>query len=285
MGVMRQGAKWTAASVDLVRRPPPGLVVLIYHRVGRRSPIEVDLPLALFEEQMAWLAGNARVLTLDEAVAQLGEAPPPSSRSGSTGSGSTASGPTRPSVVVTFDDGTQDFASDALGVLVTHRVPATLYVSTAFVEERRSFPDDGAPISWSALGEAVSTGLVTVGSHTHTHALLDRVEPQEAAEELDRSIELIGERLGVRADHFAYPKAVPPGAAVEEQVRARFASAALAGTRPNVAGVADPHRLWRSPIQVADGMRFFRRKVRGGMGAEDSLRTAINLLRYRGATN
>jgi hypothetical protein len=32
-----------------------GVVVLIHHRVGRHTPIEVDLPLALFE-QMAFLA-------------------------------------------------------------------------------------------------------------------------------------------------------------------------------------------------------------------------------------
>jgi hypothetical protein len=35
--------KVTAAAADLVRRPRRGLVVLIYHRVGRRTPIEVDL--------------------------------------------------------------------------------------------------------------------------------------------------------------------------------------------------------------------------------------------------
>ena len=32
--LLGQAVKATAAAADVVRRPPPGLVVLIYHRVG-----------------------------------------------------------------------------------------------------------------------------------------------------------------------------------------------------------------------------------------------------------
>ena len=69
------------------------------------------------------------------------------------------------------------------------------------------FPSSGRPVSWSALRDACSTGLVDIGSHTHTHRLLDRTPPGAAADELDRSIGLIGERLGRVAHDFAYPKA------------------------------------------------------------------------------
>ena len=98
--------------------------------------------------------------------------------------------------------------------LVAHRVPATLYLATEHVESGRAFPDNGRPVSWAALRDALSTGLVTIGSHTHTHRLLDRVGAAEAASELDRSIGLIEDRLGVGCSHFAYPKALlgSPGA-------------------------------------------------------------------------
>ena len=59
MGFARTAVKATAAAVDTVHRPPPGLVVLIYHRVGRRTPVEVDLPLELFADQMAELRATA----------------------------------------------------------------------------------------------------------------------------------------------------------------------------------------------------------------------------------
>jgi hypothetical protein len=88
----------------------------------------------------------------------------------------------------------------------------------------------------------------------------------------------------VRAAHFAYPKAIMGCAKADAEVRARFDSAAVAGTRANPYGRTNPYRLARSPIQVSDGMRWFRHKVAGGMAFEDTLRRAINRRRYAGAT-
>jgi peptidoglycan/xylan/chitin deacetylase (PgdA/CDA1 family) len=183
---------------------------------------------------------------------------------------------------VTFDDGTADLIDVALPILVAHGIPAVFYLSTEFIESARPFPGDATPMSWSGAAEAVSTGLVTIGSHTHTHALFDRVGPDVAAGELDRSRELIAGRVGVDAEHFAYPKALPGTTAVEAIVRQRFRSAALGGNRPNPYGRTDPHRLARSAIQRSDGMRFFEHKAAGGMALEEQGRVALNRLRYRG---
>jgi peptidoglycan/xylan/chitin deacetylase (PgdA/CDA1 family) len=261
----RRAMKITAASADIVRRPLDGFVVLIYHRVGARTPVEVDLPRALFEEQIAYLAADCDVVTLAEGVSRV------------------TRGSSAPMVAVTFDDGTADFADEALPVLERYGVPATLYVATEFIELGRPFPDDGAPLSWSALRDAYGTGLVDVGSHTHSHALLDRLPTDRINDELERSVDLIGERVGARAEHFAYPKAVAGSEAADGAVRERFASAALAGCRANRPGV-DAWQLARSPVQKSDGMRWFLRKVRGGMGFEDTLRSTVNRRRYADAT-
>jgi peptidoglycan/xylan/chitin deacetylase (PgdA/CDA1 family) len=258
----------TSAAVDALRRPAPGLVVLIYHRVGRRSAIEVDLPRAAFADQMAFLAQATNVVTLHDGLARLTD----------------PAAPREPLVAVTFDDGTADFADEAVPVLVEHRVPATIYVATDYVDRGRAFPDDGTPLSWAALRDTVATGLVDVGSHTHTHALLDRLDATEIDAELDRSIDDITEQVGTRPQHFAYPKAVMGSAEADAAVRARFRSAAVAGTRANEYGRTDPYRLTRSPVQVSDGMRWFEAKVRGGMAFEDAVRRKVNLARYRGAT-
>jgi peptidoglycan/xylan/chitin deacetylase (PgdA/CDA1 family) len=106
----RTTLKVTSAVVDTVRPPAPGLVVLIYHRVGRRTPVEVDLPRSLFTEQMAFLATETTVVTLTDGLARLAD----------------ADTPREPMVAVTFDDGTADFADTALPVLARHRVPALL---------------------------------------------------------------------------------------------------------------------------------------------------------------
>ncbi|MGH9022867.1 MAG: polysaccharide deacetylase family protein [Acidimicrobiia bacterium] len=262
------GVKTAAAVGDALRPPKRGVVVLIYHRVGRRTPVEVDLTADLFTRQMELLAETERACSLDRALAALEQTAP--------------SGPDP--VVVTFDDGTADFAEVAVPILARFSVPATLYVATDFIERGRPFPNDGVAVSWAALADTMASGLVTVGSHTHTHALLDRLPAGDIASELDRSIGLIGERLGVTAEHFAYPKAVPGSQAADSAVRSRFRSAALAGTRTNRYGSTDPYRLARSPVQVADGMRWFGRKLAGGMALEDGLRRLVNRGRYTGAT-
>ena len=267
--VARSALKSSAAAADVLRRPARGLVVLIYHRVGRRTPTEVDLPLALFVDQIAWLAATLPVVSLDDGLAWVA--------GGDAGADDLR-------VAITFDDGTADFADVAVPVLEQYRVPATLYVATQFLEDRRPFPNDGEPISWSALRDCVATGVVTVGSHTHSHALLDRLPDAEVTGELDRSIELIGERTGAVATHFAYPKALMGSPAADRAVRARFGSAALAGGHANRPGATDVHRLARTPVQVSDGEAWFRRKACGGLALEESIRRMVNRRRYSGAT-
>ena len=266
-----QALKAAAMVGDRVRPPVPGVVVLIYHRVGRRAETEIDMPADQFESQMEWLAQTGRAVDIDTAVARLVLREP-------------ADAPVNP-VVVTFDDGTSDLAEVALPILARHQVPATVYLATQFVDEQLTWPAEGQPLSWAGAREMVDSGLVTIGSHTHGHALLDRLAPAEAAAELDRSKELIQEKLGVTADHFAYPKAVAPPAEVEKVVRDRFVTAALGGNRPNPYSRTDVHRLARTAVQVSDGWSFFQRKADGGMAFEDTFRRAVNRVRYRGATS
>src|SRR5262245_65568140 len=92
---LQQTVKATAAVVDSVRRTPRGVVVLIYHRVGGGSGLQVDLPVGQFEAQIAWLASCGNVVTLDDALARLDHV---------------TNGEHDARVVVTFDDGPVDFA-------------------------------------------------------------------------------------------------------------------------------------------------------------------------------
>jgi peptidoglycan/xylan/chitin deacetylase (PgdA/CDA1 family) len=258
--------KVAAAAADALRPRPEGLVILIYHRVGARTRSPVDLPAEVFDDQVAELAAGGRLVSLDEGLRRLED-------------GDLAGDP----VVLTFDDGTTDWVDTALPVLARHSAPATFYVATDFVERGVPFPHDGRPVTWAGLAELVASGLATIGSHTHTHALLDRADGPSTAAELEQSVTMIGERLGVECEHFAYPKALLGSPAAEGEVRRRFRSATVAGTRANGPG-ADLHRLARTPIQVADGMRWFRRKAAGGMQLEDRARALVSRRRYAGAT-
>ncbi len=257
---------------DRVMKPADGVTVLIYHRVGGGSNSEVDLDVDAFRAQLEHLRANHTLIDLDTAAAVL--------------AGDEPVGPALPeaAVVVTFDDGTDDFCDVVVPALVEYGIPATLYAATHFIDSGEAFPWGAPPASWAGLRDAASTGLVTIGSHTHTHALLDRADPAEVGAELDRSIELIGEHIGTPPAHFAYPKALPGSEAAEAEVRRRFTTAALARSRVNEPGKTDLHRIWRTPIQRSDGHDFFVAKAAGGLRLEGELRELIARLKYRGAT-
>jgi peptidoglycan/xylan/chitin deacetylase (PgdA/CDA1 family) len=124
---------------------------------------------------------------------------------------------------------------------------------------------------------------VTIGSHSHTHALFDRIDPTTARDEIERSVGAIGDHLGLPVAHFAYPKALRATGHIETEVRRAFTSAALARSRVNRPGRTDPHRLWRTPVQRTDGPSEFTAKALGGMRLEGELRDLVARRRYRRA--
>ena len=104
--------------------------------------------------------------------------------------------------------------------------------------------------------------------------MLDRLPAAQVADQLDASIASITEQIGVAPRHFAYPKAVPGNTVAEIEVRTRFASAALAGNRVNVAG-GDLHHLWRTPVHRSDSPGVFERKINGGLRLEGAVREQV----------
>jgi peptidoglycan/xylan/chitin deacetylase (PgdA/CDA1 family) len=256
--------------VDRVTPAPTGIVLLAYHRVGGTTGVSVDLPTALVADHLDWLAEHADVVSLDTAADRLSINEPTTAER---------------LVVLTADDGTADWVELLLPLLVERRLPMTWYVATRFVDEQVPFPDDGRPVSWAGLAEALSTGLVTVGSHTHSHAVMASLGATEAAAELDRSVGLIEDRLGGPCRHFAYPKAIAPSDAADAEVRRRFRTAALAANRVNVVGRTDPARLGRTPVQRGDGVGALGRKAQGGGRVEGWARERFDRRRHRGAVS
>jgi peptidoglycan/xylan/chitin deacetylase (PgdA/CDA1 family) len=249
----RKGAKAAVLPLGVTsRRRADDLVILIYHRIGVQAR-EIGLPSPVFEAQLSYLADRENVLTLDEAV------------------GSESNG----GVVVTFDDGASDFHEHALPLLMRYRIPAVLYLATGYPEgDRVSTLPAGEGLTWSQLEDVVSSGLVTVGSHTHSHISLSSAHERDAEDEMRRSKELIEDRLGAPCRHFAYPFAVSSEGA-DRAARRLFDTAAVDAWRTNRRGSTDPHRLGRTPILRSDGRMFFRAKVRGLLDHEASLYRAL----------
>jgi peptidoglycan/xylan/chitin deacetylase (PgdA/CDA1 family) len=242
------------------RTTEPGLFVLIYHRVGAGQGQEMDLPLGTFRRQMEWLSANAEVVPLAAGLDRL------------------AAGPfERDRVAVTFDDGYGDVYTRAWPVLRDLALPATVFLATGFMEGESPAPirpgagdrgEQPRPLGWDQVGEMAASGLVGVGSHTHTHRDLDELSASEAAEECERSNDVLRARAGVEPDVFAYPRAVIGNADV---VAERYRWAVGGDGTKNLPGRADPHRLSRTPVRASDGFFFFRRRLDGIAPLEDRL--------------
>ena len=59
-------------------------------------------------------------------------------------------------------------------------------------------------LTWQQVKQLAKEGI-TIGSHTHNHAITSKISRQEFESELRQSNELIEQHIGTRAVHFAYP--------------------------------------------------------------------------------
>jgi peptidoglycan/xylan/chitin deacetylase (PgdA/CDA1 family) len=81
------------------------------------------------------------------------------------------------------------------------------------------------PLSLQQLADLAAEPLVTLGSHTHGHELLDQLDDDAAAATISRSVELLRSWTGRSIDHFAYPNGSYRPSTVEVVRSLGFASA------------------------------------------------------------
>lgn len=241
----RKAIKAAALPLGVASRRRLGdLVILLYHRVGAGSR-EVDIEAAQFEGHLEYLASHQRVPSLDHALHNDGGG-----------------------VVLTFDDGYADFFTTVLPLLDEYEVPALLYLATGLMGTGTlpSLPS-GRALDWHMLRDAVASGWVTVGAHTHTHADLSHADEETAQREMAKSKRLIEDNLEVECRHFAFPWGVRSHAATDVAARL-FQTAALGDWRTNRYGRTDPHALGRTPVLRSDGQLLFKARARGLLHSE-----------------
>lgn len=64
---------------------------------------------------------------------------------------------------------------------------------------------DNLVLTWDELAEMLSSGLLTVGSHTQSHPMLTKIPTEEVRQELLESKNLIEQHLSTSVNHFSYP--------------------------------------------------------------------------------
>ena len=224
------------AGQKLVPDSHGGVTILGYHLVGGGTESPIDLPLEVFRQQMDELRRLAEVCNLDRALELLGQDPPSETHA----------------VVLTFDDGYQNFYKNAWPVLQEYRFPAILYVQVDFLTDLQGGPIRQAgrfpPLSWAQLRELAANELITIGSHSCSHADLRALNGSALEHELKDSKSVLEEQVAQVIDSFCYPRG-QWSASVERQVAAHYRTAVIRGGRTMRPADLLLHRLERVPIR------------------------------------
>ena len=172
-----------AASRRLTRG---SLRILAYHGLWTTPGFQFGDKLFMspeqFEARMAWLArSNYPVLALDEAVDRLAADTLPDR-----------------AVVITIDDGWSSTYTHMLPVLETLALPATVYVSTAFVEVERPvrivatrYVIESSPLE-RLPGEALGLGDLDLSTSAARAVAVERANAAMAPLPLDEQIDRLG---------------------------------------------------------------------------------------------
>lgn len=259
---LRVVAKTVFLTADVFSGSMPGPRLLIYHQIGAGLGRQMEVTEGAFRDHLDWLHVNGETVTLDRVLAERGL--PGSERL----------------FVLTFDDGYRDMYEKAWPLLRDRAVPFVLYLTTHPTESGVPLAPGGRadPITWAQVEEMLASGLMTLGAHTHRHRELGEMTVPMIEEEIGTSNELITKRTGVTPIHFAYPWGYWSETA-HPVVAAAYETATLGSGAPITAD-RDPLKLNRVPVQLSDGVFFFKRKMTTGLQAEDRFRR--RLARYDG---
>jgi peptidoglycan/xylan/chitin deacetylase (PgdA/CDA1 family) len=101
-------------------------------------------------------------------------------------------------VILSVDDGYEDFYTDAFPLLQKYGMKATLYVISGLVGTKDYITAD-------QLREVAESGLVEIGSHTVHHADLPKLNRAKAKAEIEDSKIALERLIGHPVETFAYP--------------------------------------------------------------------------------
>lgn len=205
-----------------------------------------------FAAQMAWLssAGHTLIPLPMVATAIRLKKPLPSN-----------------AVAVTFDDGFECFARNALPVLKNHGVPATLFAvagklgGTNDWMTARGWPE--RRLMDAAELKAVQNAGVIIGCHGLRHLPMTEISDSELRGETTLARQVLSESVGADVSLFAYPHG-----AQGERERQAVAAAGFTAACSTISGFnghdTNPFALRRIDVFGTDGLAQYKRKVTFG---------------------
>ena len=226
------------------------VTILCYHSVlatnepAPHDPHKQHIPLGLFLDHLDYLQSHYRIISLTEFVKAKRE------------------NRRLPhfSVVLTFDDGFEDFFSVAAPQLARRKLPATVFVITD-----RAYgyapPNGESFLSWPEIQELAAADI-QVGSHTCSHPSLLDLPLAEATRELADSRTAILQHLSEEDVPLSYPYG-QTSTAVSKLAQSLGYSCAINGAIGPNGPDANLFALSRTGIASDDDVATFAARVSG----------------------
>lgn len=175
--------------------------VLMYHMVRQHIDgakfNKLRVKPTEFEKQVAWMKSEGfHFVTMQELQDDWGKHP-------------------EKTVAITFDDGYLDNLEHAFPILEKYQAKATIYVvvdrhDRDWSTYKKAHHNSGElarepKLNDEQVKQLAASGLVEIGSHTMTHANLDKLSDEACLSELTQSKQQLEEMIGKPIHSFAYP--------------------------------------------------------------------------------
>jgi peptidoglycan/xylan/chitin deacetylase (PgdA/CDA1 family) len=176
--------------------PTSRLPILMYHRISARrggAARRYTVPPDQFSRQLEYLRdAEFHTVSLAEWTAALHKRTPLAGRP----------------IVLTFDDGYEDFMTGALPLLQQYGFGATLFIVSRHIGGWNTWDAELGErvqlMDWAAVERASTTGI-EIGAHSATHAAMTGLPPAEIVREASRARADIQRRIKQPVSAFAYP--------------------------------------------------------------------------------
>jgi len=234
--------------------------ILMYHQIAEHQDGArfngLRVPPSMFERQLKWLSeNNWTFLTMAELIQKKNNLP-------------------EKSVVLTFDDGYLDNLTNALPLMQKYQACGTLYLvidrhDNDWSTKKKKHHDSGElakdkKLSDQQVTELLESGCFELGGHTHSHANLHSLNPEQKIAEIKNSKDALEQTFKTEVTSFAYPFGIYTEDDVELVMQSGYSNAVTTN-----AGIDDLSQslftLRRVKISGKDNFYAFKLRIKNGI--------------------
>ena len=157
-------------------------------------------------------------------------------------------------IMITFDDGNNDFINHAQKVLEAHKFKGVLYIYPTYIMARKE-----RSMTWAEIQAARKAGHA-IESHTMWHPMLSTMTDAEQRAQFVDSKKMLNEKGGANVRHLAYPFGIYNASSIKLLREAGYVSAGTTFHGANQVG-EHPYLLRRYLIVKGDNEKIFAQKT------------------------